>query len=59
VADFWPHERLMERVTLLDKCENNEIPFWTDASGERHHGVALVTEAELATPIGGAAPTMD
>jgi taurine dioxygenase len=58
VADFWPHERLMERVTLLDKCENNEIPFWTDASGERHHGVALVTEAELATPIGGAAPTM-
>ena len=50
VGDFWPHERKMERVTLLDPEEANEVPFWEDASGERHYSVLLTTEEELATP---------
>ena len=50
VGDFWPHERKMERVTLLDPEEANEVPFWEDASGERHYSVLLTSEEELATP---------
>ena len=52
VADFWPHERRMERVTLLDPDEANEVPFWEDADRERHYSVLLTSEEELATPIG-------
>ena len=27
-ADFWPHRRLMERVTILDSDEQRRIPFF-------------------------------
>ena len=51
-ADFWPHERKMERVTLIEPSPEDEIPFWEDANGERHFGALLTSEAELSTPIG-------
>ena len=52
VGDFWPHERMMERVTLLDPAEEEEVPYWVDDQGMRHHSVLLTSEEELATPIG-------
>lgn len=52
VADFWPHERKMERVTLIDRSEQDELPFWEDAKGARHYSEPLVSEETLATPIG-------
>lgn len=52
VADFWPHERRMERVTLLDRSLDDEIPFWQDANGNRHHGRVLTTEEAISTPLG-------
>ena len=52
VADFWPHERLMERVTLVDPSEEDEVPFWTDANGERHYGVLLTSRQAIDTPLG-------
>ncbi len=54
VGDFWPHERKMERVTLVDPDPEHELPFWQDASGERHYSERLVTETEMATPVGAA-----
>ena len=52
VADFWPHERLMERVTLVDASEEDEVPFWLDASGERHYSVMLASQESINTPLG-------
>ena len=52
VADFWPHERKMERVTLIEPSEADEVPFRVDANGERHYGTLLTSEEELATPVG-------
>ena len=52
VADFWPHERLMERVTLVDASEEDEVPFWLDANGERHYSVMLTTRESIDTPLG-------
>ena len=52
VADFWPHERLMERVTLVDPSEQDEVPFWTDANGERHYSVLLSSRESIDTPLG-------
>ena len=57
VGDFWPHERRMERVTLVDRAEQDEIPFWEDADGNRHYSELLISEQELGTPVG--ARTMD
>ena len=51
VGDFWPHDREMERVTLLDRSAEDEIPFWEDADGVRHFGELLTSEAEIATPV--------
>ena len=51
VADFWPHERRMERVTLIDRSEDNEVPFWQDENGERQYGELLATEESLDAPI--------
>lgn len=56
VADFWPHERRMERVTLLDPSPDDELPFWQDAGGTRHYSVLLTSEQEISTPIGGESP---
>ena len=58
VADFWPHDRFMERVTLLDRNEDNEVPFWIDLLGERHYGRVLTSEEEISTPIGGSTRTI-
>ena len=58
VADFWPHDRFMERVTLLDRNEDNEVPFWLDVQGERHYGRILTSEEEISTPIGGSTRTI-
>ena len=54
VADFWPHERLMERVTLVDPSEENEVPFWADANGARHYSVMLTSRESIDTPLGAA-----
>lgn len=52
VADFWPHERLMERVTLVDPSEDDEVPFWTDHNGKRHYSVLLTSRQAIDTPLG-------
>ena len=52
VGDFWPHERKMERVTLLEPVTEDEVPFWLDAEGNRHYGELLTSEEEISTPIG-------
>lgn len=52
VADFWPHERKMERVTLVDRSEENEIPFWQDADGVKHYSERLATRESIDTGIG-------
>ena len=52
VADFWPHERLMERVTLVDPSQEDEVPFWQDADGERNYSVMLTTRESIDTPLG-------
>ena len=52
VADFWPHERKMERVTMIEPQEEDEVPFWQDAAGQRHYATLLTSEEELATPVG-------
>jgi taurine dioxygenase len=57
VGDFWPHERKMERVTLLDRSEADEVPFWSDGDGNRHYSVLLTSEEEISTPLAPAAPS--
>lgn len=52
VADFWPHERKMERVTLVDRSEDDEVPFWQDENGERHYGIRLASQESIDTPLG-------
>jgi taurine dioxygenase len=52
VADFWPYVRQMERVTLLDASEADEVPFWQDADGQRHYSVLLTTNEAINTPVG-------
>lgn len=52
VSDFWPHERLMERVTLIDPSEEDEVPFWVDGDGQRHYSVLLATREAIDTPLG-------
>ena len=52
VADFWPHERLMERVTLVDPSEENEVPFRVDPKGQRHYSVLLTSRESIDTPLG-------
>jgi taurine dioxygenase len=56
VADFWPHERKMERVTLLDASPADEVPFFEDDSGTRHYSVMLASEREISTPLGSESP---
>ncbi|MCY4128774.1 MAG: TauD/TfdA family dioxygenase [Gammaproteobacteria bacterium] len=51
VADFWPHERKMERVTLVDRSEDDEVPFWLDENGERHYGKRLASQESIDTPL--------
>ena len=52
VSDFWPHERRMERVTLVDRSAEDEVPFWEDASGKRHYSVLLTSQEAIDTPLG-------
>jgi len=52
VGDFWPHERKMERVTLLEPKIEDEVPFWLDGEGNRQYGELLTSEEEISTPIG-------
>jgi taurine dioxygenase len=52
VADFWPYERRMERVTLVDPSKEDEIPFWADADGKRHYSVRIASEEAINTPVG-------
>ena len=52
VSDFWPHERRMERVTLVDPSAEDEVPFWKDASGKRHYSVLLTSQEAIDTPLG-------
>ena len=51
VADFWPYERKMERVTLVDRSEEAEIPFWRDDKGENHYSVTLASQESIDTPV--------
>ena len=51
VGDFWPHERNMERVTLVDPSAVDELPFFEDDDGRRHYSELLTSEESLATPI--------
>lgn len=51
VADFWPHERLMDRVTLVDRSIEDEVPFWQDENGERHYSERLASQESIDTPI--------
>lgn len=52
VGDFLPHERKMERVTLLHGREEDEVPFWLDENAKRRYSVRLASEEEIGTPIG-------
>ncbi len=52
VSDFWPHERRMERVTLVDPSPADELPFWEDERGKRHYSVRLASQEEIDTPVG-------
>ena len=52
VADFWPYERKMERVTLVARSEADEVPFWEDENGKRHYGVRLASQESIDTPPG-------
>ncbi len=52
VADFWPHERKMERVTIVDRSEENEVPFWQDENGKRHFSERLASQESIDTPVG-------
>ena len=52
VGDFWPHERKMERVTLLEPKVEDEVPFWLDGDGNRQYGELLTSEEEISTPLG-------
>ena len=52
VADFWPHERLMERVTLVDPSPDDEVPYWADDAGERHYSVLHTSRESIDTPLG-------
>lgn len=52
VSDFWPHERRMERVTLVDPSPDDEVPFWADDSGKRHYSVMLTSREAIDTPLG-------
>ncbi len=52
VADFWPHERLMERVTLIEASAEDEVPFWVDGDGQRHYGMLLTSREAIDTPLG-------
>ena len=52
VADFWPHERRMERVTLIDPSAEDEVPFWLDGDGKRHYGMLLASQESIDTPLG-------
>ena len=52
VADFWPHERLMERVTLVEASEVDEVPFWRDADGQRHYSLRRTSREHIDTPLG-------
>ena len=51
VSDFWPHERRMERVTLVDPSPEDELPFWKDDQGKRHYSVRLASQQEIDTPV--------
>ena len=51
VADFWPHERLMERVTLVDRSKEDEVPFWQDAQGIKHYSKRLASQESIDTPL--------
>ena len=51
VADFWPYERKMERVTLLDRSPDDEVPFYLDDNGVRNFGEILTSEAEISSPV--------
>ena len=33
-ADFWPHRRVMERLTILDADESRRTPYYAPAGGE-------------------------
>ena len=33
-ADFWPHRRVMERLTILDAEESRRTPYYAPAAGE-------------------------
>jgi len=52
VADFWPYERHMERVTLLDPSQEDEVPFWVDPNGQRQYSALLTSTEAMDTPIG-------
>lgn len=52
MAGFRPHERLMERVTLLEASQEDEVPFWADANGRRHYRVMLTSRESIDTPLG-------
>ncbi len=52
VADFWPYERRMERVTLVDPNPEDEVPFWQDEDGTRHYGERVASREAIDTPIG-------
>ena len=47
-----PHERLMERVTLVEASAEDEVPFWTDANGGRHYSGLLTSRESIDTPLG-------
>ena len=51
VSDFWPHERRMERVTLVDPSPENELPFWQDENGKRHYSTRIASQEEIDTPV--------
>ena len=51
VADFWPHTRRMERVTLVDPNEQDEVPFWEDSNGVRHYSKLLTTPEAMNAPL--------
>lgn len=42
----------MERVTLVEPSEEDEVPFWADANGERHYSVLLTSRESIDTPLG-------
>lgn len=53
VANFWPHEPKMKRVTLVDRSEDDKVPLLLHEIGEHHADERrLASQESIDTPVG-------